>query len=229
MSNQQTVICYYEALGSEFSEDSQKLIDMWRSSWSKLGWKPIVLDSSYAANHPCFEKLDLSNPDNSLYRDQKNKPYHMSCFYRLLAYCNYVLDNGSTLYADYDVINYGFSIADYMQYKHNTVITSGNSAVKLNEVGAADIVNAIQKRVDHYDSEIYNDMRCVCAYAEKLNFLNIHTKGNGSYIYNSINDHYEECKTSKLVHYHGGYSDLTTEQRFNTETRSEFIQKFRHV
>ena len=34
--------------------------------------------------------------------------YHRSCYCRLLAYCQYVRKNGATLYADYDVINYGF-------------------------------------------------------------------------------------------------------------------------
>jgi len=50
-------------------------------------------------------------------------------------------------------------------------------------------------------------------------------------IENDILRKYDECKISKLVHYHNGLWNLTEEQIFNVinPNRAAFIQKFRPI
>lgn len=220
------VICYYEPLNTILSKDSKRLVDMWKCSWSNNGWDPIVLCKKDAEEYTSFEELNLTDPSNPLYQDSQRDDhllhYRMSCYYRLVAYCNYVLNKGPALYADYDVMNYSFTVKDYNEYDYNTVLGCGSSVVKLDRVGACDILRAIQKGSEDYTyDKVKNDMRCVRNKTTCFTWCRD--------IYNDILKDYEECKVSKFVHYHNGYKKHTPEKRFNTSCRSDFIKRFRPI
>lgn len=91
--------CYHVRVPGKDSELA--LIDVWRRSWTKAGWLPVVLNESHAQRHPRFH----------YYRDKfwalptvNNHEYEVACFMRWVAMAHL----GGGLLTDYDVINYGF-------------------------------------------------------------------------------------------------------------------------
>jgi len=93
------VYTYYEPLKE--MQDSTYLIELWKQSWNRNGWDPIVLDERRAKEHPQFEhylktvsQFPTVNPKN----------YEAACFKRWLA----MEKLGGGWLVDYDVMNYGF-------------------------------------------------------------------------------------------------------------------------
>ena len=139
------VISYFNLIaGSKFSAESQELIDIWEKSWQKHGWNTILLDESHAKNNPLFDELDLNSSEANFYRTIHPSmwKYHRSCYCRLLAYCQYVRENGVVLYADYDVINYGFSPNILNLAKENSYFCVERAVVYLGNEGADQTENA---------------------------------------------------------------------------------------
>lgn len=78
-----------------------KLLDLWKSSWEKAGWDPIVLDRSHAEQHPNYsEYIEKYKALPSI-----NPPgYELACYLRWLA----MAVVGGGWMSDSDVIPYGF-------------------------------------------------------------------------------------------------------------------------
>lgn len=94
--------CYYVQVPGKPADSELELIDVWRRSWIKAGWSPMVLDESHAQQHPRFH----------YYRDKfwalptvNNHEFDVACFMRWVA----VACMGGGLLTDYDLINYGFA------------------------------------------------------------------------------------------------------------------------
>lgn len=234
-----TVICYHQPLHelgydnkalsdhvSGLSKQGEELLSYWKDSWENNGWKAVVLNEDYAVAHPDYSRLDISNPANILYSNPKPKSvaYQLACYNRLFAYCNYVLNHGSVVYADYDVINYSFSPDDLTSFEDNTVLGCGRSSINLTKIGAKDIVRVIEDQINNYNPAFYNDM--ILCQKKTRKFVKEKDFCNSTDIVLG----YELCKTSKLVHYHGGFrARLSKEKRFNTENTLEFIKRYRPI
>jgi len=96
------VFTYYSHIPGLYDERSQRaLIDIWRRSWLKAGWSPIVLDESVARQHPRYQFF--KDRYWSLPAEYGND-YCGACFFRWLG----VAQMGGGMLTDYDVINYGF-------------------------------------------------------------------------------------------------------------------------
>ena len=70
------IYTYYDNVLDMLSDTQLELIEIWKESWRKNGWNPIVLDNSYL-NYlddeiDYLKKLPSVNPEN----------YEMSCFLR---------------------------------------------------------------------------------------------------------------------------------------------------
>ena len=106
------IYTYYDNVLEISSETQLELIEIWKESWSKNGWNPIVLDKSYIncsdTEMSYLENLPSVNPKN----------YEMSCFLRWNAMAN--IDGGWM--CDYDVINRGFSPEDSKNYKSMSIL-----------------------------------------------------------------------------------------------------------
>lgn len=98
------IYTYYEDIG--FSTQ-HKMLDMWKLSWAKHGYEPIVLGLDDAKSHPYFNTLNIEM--RKIFKHITGNDisdYGMSCWFRWLAYatqsdeCFYV--------SDYDVINTNF-------------------------------------------------------------------------------------------------------------------------
>ena len=99
--NPPKIYTYHESL--EGFPDQAPLIDVWKESWIRHGFEPVVLGVEHAEQHPMFEQLDgwewLMNSVNPW-------PYTRACYRRWMAYATV---GGDVRFADYDVINCGLS------------------------------------------------------------------------------------------------------------------------
>lgn len=198
------VISYFNLIpDSKFSSESEGIIDLWSKSWSKHGWSPVVLNENHAKQNELYSQLDLNNPGANFYKTVKNRPmwrYHRSCYCRLLAYCDHVKRNGMVLYADYDVINYGFTPDMLTDIQPDTVLCSARSTVYLSEHGAADMENAMINFNNNTFNEVdengsCNDMRIMGKYT------NVFKSDHGTYVSNISPDF---SNSTPLVHFDGG-------------------------
>jgi hypothetical protein len=104
------VVCYYEPIGNKFSNESFELIKLWKRCWKNHGWDPVVLGEEDAKNHPRFNHIDIYNSHSNLHSCTPSmSKYATQCYLRWYAYANFSLQNTGTLWADYDVMNYGFT------------------------------------------------------------------------------------------------------------------------
>lgn len=115
------VVCYYAKLnpnngwGLKISNESKELVDFWKNNWKEKGWDPVILDSSYAKNHPFYTKLYAEYEkgwDESLLFNKRVchvKDYLLECYTRWLAYAWFCHENGPVLWCDYDVLNVSFN------------------------------------------------------------------------------------------------------------------------
>lgn len=213
-----TVICYYELISknNDFSKQSHELISLWKESWQKNNWSPVVLNKEYARQHPKYHEYDIDNLNNKLYNNWPNKRYIRACYRRLFAYCYFANKNSSVLWADYDVINYSFKSTSNIQY--NTILGSGTSVVFLDNHGSNNIINNIASKSLGFD---FREDKC------RFNPMIAVRNANGFIdeeltIPNNIKSQYERCKYSDFVHFHGG-------SREQGVSRLEYIQKFRPI
>ena len=78
------IYTYYQDI--DFSAQ-QELIDLWKVSWSRQGYEPIVLNLEDAKKHSYFQTLNTEM--RRFYKEITNKEiteYGMSCWFRWLAY-----------------------------------------------------------------------------------------------------------------------------------------------
>mgnify|MGYP001256483123 FL=1 len=98
------IYTYYQDIN--FS-NQRELIDLWKISWSRHGYEPIVLNLEDAKKHPYFETLN--SEIRRIFKEITGKQindYGMSCWFRWLAYAN---QKEEVFYvSDYDAINLNF-------------------------------------------------------------------------------------------------------------------------
>jgi len=209
------VISYFQSIpNSDFSKQSEELIEVYKQSWSKHGWNPIVLNEAYSKNNELFHKIDLDNPDANFYKtivssNHTNWKYHRSCYCRLLAYCQYVRENGATLYSDFDVMNYGFTPSILNFAKENSYFCGERAVVYLGLEGVEQMESALlqfsseefksnESSADVYVMERYTDIFTpVCKNLEN----NEEAKWPYYYVGHSFAKNQDE---TLLVHYDGG-------------------------
>jgi len=99
---------YHEIHKGKASDYQKKMIDLWKLSWIKNGFDPIVLGLADALAHPLFYKF--KNEIEKIHLEITGTPistYGLSCFIRWLAYANQ--NNEDPFYvSDYDIINKNF-------------------------------------------------------------------------------------------------------------------------
>lgn len=96
----------------DISHSSQnELIDLWKISWSRQGYEPIVLNLQDAKKHSYFETLNTEM--RRIFKEIINNEiseYGMSCWFRWLAYAT---QSDEKFYvSDYDAINVNFPITE---------------------------------------------------------------------------------------------------------------------
>jgi len=95
-----TVFTFYEPIPG-FAGDAE-LLEVWRQSWQKAGWRPVVLNLDVARAHPRF--TELRQWFGLHFHKVNDARYSWCCFSRWLA----LETMGGGLMMDYDVVNYGW-------------------------------------------------------------------------------------------------------------------------
>lgn len=102
------IYTYYQNINHSLQNE---LIDLWKFSWSRQGYDPIVLNLEDAKKHLYFETLDteMRKISNEITGKQITD-YGMSCWFRWLAYATQTEEKFYV--SDYDAINVNFPITE---------------------------------------------------------------------------------------------------------------------
>jgi hypothetical protein len=108
------VYAFYEPIEENWvnKTDQKILIDLWKKSWSRYGWNPVIITLDDAKEHPLYYEF---------YKKIESFPtvcpkiYDMYCFLRWLSFAKY----GGWMSA-VSVMNYGFVPANF----EDQVVTS---------------------------------------------------------------------------------------------------------
>lgn len=102
------IYTYYQNINHS---SQNELIDLWKISWSRQGYEPVVLNLEDAKKHPYFEALNIEM--RRIFTEITGRQiteYGMSCWFRWLAYA---MQTEEKFYvSDYDAINVNFPIAE---------------------------------------------------------------------------------------------------------------------
>jgi len=102
------IYTYYQDI--HFSTQNE-LIDLWKISWSRHGFNPVVLNLEDAKKHPYFETLNREM--RRIFTEITGRQiteYGMSCWFRWLAYATQT--DEKFYVSDYDAINVNFPITE---------------------------------------------------------------------------------------------------------------------
>lgn len=137
------IYSFYKRLDNLYTKDSivdhEKVLEVWKKSWSYYGWEPVVLSMN-----------DIPIDDNfiKIYQNMKNLPCENSFKYESLCYFRWLAMQGkSGWFCDYDMINYGFKPCEF----ENKVAT----LAKVKRLGASVIYGPVEL-YENIASEILN-------------------------------------------------------------------------
>ena len=102
------IYTYYQNINHP---SQNELIDLWKISWSRQGYDPIVLNLQDAKKHPYFNILNSEM--RGIFNEITGKQitgYGMSCWFRWLAYTTQTEEKFYV--SDYDAINVNFPITE---------------------------------------------------------------------------------------------------------------------
>lgn len=212
-----TILSYYsEIKDSKFSEQSADLRHFWRKNWTERGWNPVILNAEYARNHPLLKSgsFDIDDFEGNLYKHSKNTPsYLIHCYLRWFAFHRYVMEHGSTCWADYDVYNRNFNFEDFKSDGSAKIFCGSGCAGTLSHE-IADTLTQIIKKIQ---------------LTKDLSQIDLPSKEQRDHIMKCIDDHklsdmlliqmlmmktlnkitsslaYEDYKEYSLFHFHGGF------------------------
>ena len=161
---------YYQKMETSVnqSDDIEDLINLHVTSFSKYGWEAIRLDESAAKKHPLYAIFD--DCTTILGKSCNRWEYTRACYMRWLAYATTGFP-----FADFDVINYGFTPEDAANIRASSKIgpnlISGAGAVGLvqgdeyNEIMSTFISFIENPRIEGLiDSDDINDMNILREY-----------------------------------------------------------------
>ena len=104
--NTMNVYTFYEPIKNSCNqEEYKKLIDLWKRSWIRQGWNPVMFNLDDCKKHPLYNEIyEICEKRPTV----NNKTFEMYCFLRWLS-----MADVTGWYCDVDIINYGFKPIDY--------------------------------------------------------------------------------------------------------------------
>ena len=176
------IYTYYQNINHS---SQNELIDLWKISWSRQGYEPIVLSLEDAKKHSYYETLNTEM--RIIFREITNKEiseYGMSCWFRWLAYATQA--DEKFYVSDYDAINVNFPIKEPNEKLHlmdyacpflasGTPIQFENLCKAFVEVSNQRIDILKQQTIHYHDQEFfqYNFMHHNDSFEELRNKHNI--------------------------------------------------------
>lgn len=211
------IYAFYEKIDGEIDNEYQKIIEIWKKSWSDNGWNPIILTLEDSKKHPDFE-IFYNTIKN--YPSIHEKKYIDMCYLRWLAIANL-----GGWYTDIDMINYGFKP---ISYNDEIVSCSPNicpTTIYMSKENYEKYIINILKNYDFPENDCYDCYENNCKNTSDM--LILHNKK----IYNNIDimldvqcdfDVNKDWKKYSILHFHGGCFES------NSKKRSEIIKNYVH-
>lgn len=157
------IYAYYESLQANDQAVEFSKANLWKDSWTRAGWNPVMLNSSHAQISPNRIKLQKKLIQTyPLLEKTKNESVEVIQlrYNRLCA----IHAAGGGWISDYDVLNYGFTPSISDAYEANSFVINGNPACVM--YLSKEICNAalqrilnedlIQDGVIKYEKDIFN-------------------------------------------------------------------------
>lgn len=158
-----TIYAYYESLQAKDQAIEFSKANLWKETWTRAGWNPVMLNQSHAQISPqrikITKKLLQTYP---LLDKEKNEAQEMIQvrFNRLCA----LHAAGGGWISDYDVLNINFTPTIATAYEGNPFVISGNPANVI--YISRDICNAAMQKIlndelmtdgrMHFEQDIFN-------------------------------------------------------------------------
>ena len=142
------IYAYYESLQANNQAVEFSKANLWKDSWTRAGWNPVMLNSSHAQISPQRIKLQKKLLQTyPLLEKTKNESVEVIQlrYNRLCA----IHAAGGGWISDYDVLNYGFTPNIASEYETNSFILSGNPACVM--YLSKEICNAALQRILNED------------------------------------------------------------------------------
>lgn len=142
------IYAYYESLQANNQAVEFSKANLWKDSWTRAGWNPVMLNSSHAQISPHRIKLQKKLLQTyPLLEKTKNESVEVIQlrFNRLCA----IHAAGGGWVSDYDVLNFGFTPNIANEYETNSFVLSGNPACVM--YLSKEICNAALQRILNED------------------------------------------------------------------------------
>jgi hypothetical protein len=171
------IYTYYQNINHSTQNE---LIDLWKISWSRQGYEPIVLNLEDAKRHSYYETLNSEM--RRIFKEITNNEisnYGMSCWFRWLAYATQA--DEKFYVSDYDAINVNFAITEPKNKLHlmdfGCPFLASGTPMQFENLCKAFVnvsnerIEVLKQKTDHYhDQEFfqYNFMPHKNEFAEDL-------------------------------------------------------------
>ena len=146
------IYCFYEKLNDIYIDDlvldHERVLEVWKKSWSYYGWEPIVLTRKDIPKNEDYEILSKTIkklPTTNSFR------YEEICYLRWLA-----MLGKKGWFCDYDMINYGFTPCSYGN-KIVSVTKSGNLGASV-VYGPESFYKKIVETIKNFDFENFKSL-----------------------------------------------------------------------
>ena len=95
------VFTYFDNVPGINRKAELELLELWKKSWKKFGWRPFVISKVEAQRHPEYR---------TFYNRMKTYPFSCSEAYDMACYLRWMAMEvvGGGFMSDYDCLNYGF-------------------------------------------------------------------------------------------------------------------------
>lgn len=220
----QNAVAYFEKISNEgpsshaifrFSKETELIIDYWRNTWSLHKFNPIIIgpkvyqDFDWSLHFDFNLTPHIENKQSKLYSNLEwpSFQYHRARYRRLVAFASFVLDNGTTLRADYDVMNYGLTPNFLSTIPSNCSISPERSVVYQDADGVKSTIKAIHDFIlNDFDQGESSDLEVLQRYDKEINtFI---SSRNFSFTCRDQGEWSMKYKTSPLVHFDGSSKKL---------------------
>lgn len=224
------VLAYFEPVDNmQFSKDSFNLLERWKSNWLSQGWNPIILNQDIAKRNPYFNKINFKSMLEKFRVVRPNQgEYLTQCFLRWLAYTQFVFDNGSTVWCDYDVYNRSLTYTKHTTLPPTSRLYCGSGSVGLMDEHNAKLILESFLNVAESDNikQIKNLSPRAQTHIDKyaITFADMHIVQNVFFeppakITKLCTCFYDppsvDIKSFDLFHIHGGVADPSNKDRLS--------------
>ena len=142
------IYAYYESIQAKDQLVEFSKANLWKDSWTRAGWNPVMLNSSHAQISPHRIKLQKKLIQTyPLLNREKNESIEMIQlrYNRLCA----IHAAGGGWISDYDVLNYEFTPSIAVTYEKNSFVLKGNPSFVM--YLSKEICNAALQRILNED------------------------------------------------------------------------------